>query len=301
MIQIQKKNQMNKQYIFAFAMLLLAVISCDELPDEQFEKQVLFARNGIIEKKLEITETETIESNISVSVSGTSILKKQISFTIAEFADTLEFLNQALFFDKTEDYYSLFPDTVYAFKSYDGTIKKGQEYTTVPFTVNWKKLNMYEKYLLPLKITSVSDYKIATGNVSSILVKFKPFNNYSGSYAGNLLIAGKSIQKSGIEVNALTPNSCYITSSLYLNEEHTFIVKVNPDNTLTVTAKNPDELTLEIVNSGNPDDLVKANIYEETETMKKLEVAFKYKKPEENDFIKFEGILYCASDKDNAK
>ncbi|MCL3780923.1 DUF4973 domain-containing protein [Prolixibacteraceae bacterium JC049] len=295
-VQTKKQRQMKRQYIFLLAMLLLATISCDELPDELFEKQVLFARNGLIERELELTEANSIETNVSISVSGTSVLKQDVNFTITEFADTLVDLNKQLFYDNEEQYYTLLPQAAYNFNSYNGTVKKGDEFGTLPFSIDWKKLDMHKRYVLPIKIESTSAFQVAPNNASSMLIEFRFFNNYSGSYSLNSIVNGKSIQQSGIKINALDANSCFITLPLFPGEDYTFIAKVNSDKSLTITAKNPEKLTLEMTNNGELLD--NPNVYIETEGMKQFDIAFKYKRPTDDDFINFEGAFASAVDEE---
>jgi hypothetical protein len=96
---------------------------CEDLPDEQFEKYVLFARNGFVDREFEYKDGEILTTDLSISVSGTSVLDHAVSVTIAEDPDTLALYNETRFGDETDDYYEVLPDTCYSFESYIGEIK----------------------------------------------------------------------------------------------------------------------------------------------------------------------------------
>ncbi|TKG91880.1 DUF1735 domain-containing protein [Puteibacter caeruleilacunae] len=287
---------MKKFYIMIMTAMLFATVSCDELADELFEKQVLFARNGLVEKDVELVDENSISMDVSVSISGTSVLAEDVSFTIEEFPDTLADLNKNLFDDDVEDYYTLLPDAAYSFSSYTGVVKVGDEYGLVPYTVDWTKLDMYQDYILPLKIKSTSNYNVAEANASTLLLNFQFKNSFSGSYSLNALKDGNSIQQGGIDVNALNVNSCYIELPLIGNEAQTFIVQVNSDNSVEVSSKNDSVVEIVMIDEGTLLDEV--NVYKKTEGMTELDIAFKYKTADETDYKVFEGAFVSVDEED---
>lgn len=238
---------MKKQIIFLSILIGILATGCNELPDEQFDKYAVFIRNGYHEWKLPYSDKGDIETNISISVSGTSVLSEDVEVEIAINEDILENYNFEKFRNDVTSYYTFLPEDCYELESKKVTIKAGEEYVLIPIKLKLDKMDRYLDYVLPLEIVSVSKYSVGINGYNESLINFVLENDYSGLYTmavdmnspeGNLFINGQ------VSLKTIDKNTCCFPVP-FLNKEsvrNDYIVNVtvNPDSTLALHANNPD-------------------------------------------------------------
>ncbi|MFB6342759.1 BT_3987 domain-containing protein [Saccharicrinis sp. FJH62] len=269
--------------------------SCDELPEEQFVKYVLFARNGFVEHQFEYRSDTLLRKDISVSVSGTSVLNKDLDFTIAVDPDTLKDYNYARYLEDSSLYLQTLPDSCYSFESLSGTVKAGDEYGLIPVNIIGSKVNKFHNYVLPLRIVSASEYTIAP--VYSVLMLEVQFvNNYSGTYVFTSSVSG--IQRNGnLEFKVVDENTCFFISNYTGDVYNTYppiLVTFNSDNSLTISGRDEDELN--IVESDTTLAGETTNYFEEDEKAltRTLTLTFSYYDPVSESTKLFDGVMVMA-------
>ena len=124
----------------------------------------------------------------------------------------------------------------------------------VPVGIDIQKIdNMYNDYVLPLSIKSVSEYKIAEDKYSKGLFHIKWKNFFSGNYTGELnvyLTKGNGDNDndnkqtiSTKEYYAISLNECYFYAGQFGRnniERNDFIVKILMENDGTITLSSPN-------------------------------------------------------------
>ncbi len=239
---------MKKIYLFLSILSILFITGCDDkLPDEQFEKYAVITRNGFHEWNIPYSNQAEFLTTISVSVSGTSILSKDIEVEVAVKPENLEAYNFEKFRNETSSYYSLLPEAAYEFETTKVKIKAGDEYTLIPIKIKLNNMNKYLNYVLPVEIVSVSDYSIGINGRNQSLINFVLVNEYSGTYSmavnqrsseGDLTIDREQ------RLGTINHNTCFFPVA-YLNKtnaqkDYMVNMTINPDSTLNLAANNPD-------------------------------------------------------------
>lgn len=233
--------------------LILAAffVACNNgLPDEMFEKKVIINQNGFLDYELDYTSSETSDTIISVAVSGTSKLKKDVIVNMQIDKDTLDNYNWERFRNQEILYYDLLPENCYEFNGKNVVIKSGTEYTDIPITFHLEKIDKNKQFVLPISIANSSDYKIGESKYSTVLMRIKLTNQYSGTY--NL---SATLKESGSdetlevrmnrELSVMDDNTCYlyagnIAENRIDRELYKINITVKADSSITFSALNPD-------------------------------------------------------------
>jgi len=264
-----------KKLILLFSILIGVVTTgCNELPDEQFDKYAVFIRNGYHEWKMPYSDAGVIETNISISLSGTSILSEDVNVEIAINEEKLDAYNFEKFRNDVSQYYTFLPADCYELESKTVTIKAGDEYALIPIKLKLDKMDRYLNYVLPVEIISVSKYSIGINGYNESLINFVLENDYSGLYTmavdmrsseGDLFINGQESLKTVDKSTCCFPVTYLDKESA--QSDYIINVKVNPDSTLTMFANNPD-IEFEFA-TPNKDKNNETNIIEITDSGKK--------------------------------
>jgi len=175
---------MKNRIIFSF--LLAALFSgCgkDDSPmnTELYPQKVYIvgARDQVINRDIDLGNIpDTI--SISVAVSGSLPLSKDVTVTLGEYPAEIDLYNErnvsgeAIQYQKPES-------TLYSFPLDKVIIKAGEIYGTYPIHIDPSTLQCDSLYMIPLRLTSISDYELAD-NDTTVLVKLNLVNKYSGLY-----------------------------------------------------------------------------------------------------------------------
>ncbi|MDR0541100.1 MAG: DUF4973 domain-containing protein [Dysgonamonadaceae bacterium] len=176
-------------YIFISAIVLTAFYSCqDDWTEEQYEKYVSFVRHGYTETYLNSNVPDgVIHYKIPIVISGSTINDRNVTITVELDPDTLRQYNIDQFYTTRSDlWYRQLDEEYYNFPNGKTvTIPAGKDigYLDVDFMLN--DLDLVEKYILPLKIVSTSEYTPTPKWYKKTLMRIIPFNYFSGTYSAN--------------------------------------------------------------------------------------------------------------------
>ncbi|MFR7822637.1 MAG: DUF4973 domain-containing protein [Odoribacter splanchnicus] len=244
-----------KKYRLLFLYILgMTVAACNnDLPDELFVKRVVIAENGFQDLRLEYPEDGTVNTQITISISGTSVLSKDVEAQVKVCPDTLDDYNYERFVQDTMLYYTLLPEDCYTLEN-EGkvTIKKGDEYALLSVQFDLSRLDMFKDYVLPLEVSSVSDYEVGEPKYRKALFHLNILNNFSYVYTPS----GAKVYNSGdnddytawttdLTLSTLNYNTCRMyAGGVYETDtdrdRYVIRVTVNSDSTLSYTAMTPE-------------------------------------------------------------
>jgi len=178
-----------KNLVNLLIMLIMVQIffSCnDEWKGEQYVKYISFVNSGYTNTYLNTnTPDGVVHYQIPVEVSGSTISDHDISVTLAIDPDTLTAYNLATYFTRTDLYELQLDEQHYSFpKGMTVVIPAGKTTGNLPIDFQTGGLNMVNKYVLPLKIASTSDYIPSPKRYyKKTLMRIVPFNYFSGTYS----------------------------------------------------------------------------------------------------------------------
>jgi hypothetical protein len=195
-------------------MLLLVVgaFSCDDrnkIDEEQYFKQlyIVGSNHTQIVTTFDLSySTVPQPAYISVAVSGSLNIDHDVQVTVAHDDNAIEWYNAKYMWNQPAKYKALEPE-FYNIPSMTVTIKAGEVYARMPFTVNTNALHCDSLYALAFELASASDFTIAPTDTVLIL-NFNLFNSYSGTYqlsATKYTLADTSASGSGGEWKENSP------------------------------------------------------------------------------------------------
>ena len=246
-----KINKYFSAMIFGAALMGLA--SCesqsDPLEKEQYQKEVYLVGAAQDVQDREISYASDGSLYVSAAIGGTQFPDQDVQVTIGLASDEkMDLYNYKNFTDDDVKYQTL-PTEWYNFPSWTGVIKAGDVYCRIPLTINTEKIHPDSLYVIPLKVVSTSAYS-AVQKDTVLLLHPKMINDYSGSYT----FEGTTWQlKNGEKVNSTASATTTIRTAKALNAstirlfqkvvlekivnvaENTYNIRVNADNTLTIT------------------------------------------------------------------
>lgn len=170
--------------LLSLALLPIFFVGCDvedPLSKDLYPQQVYIvgATDKIVDRDLNIGNlTDTI--SISVAVSGSRQSSQDVTVSVAEQKDAVSNYDSKNLSDLVTQYRNL-PANIYTYPSKTLTIKAGQVYNTYPIYIKPASLQCDSLYMLPLKLTSTSAYKLDKTDTVA-LVRINMVNKYSGSY-----------------------------------------------------------------------------------------------------------------------
>jgi hypothetical protein len=186
--QLASLSQGRGRFFLAVALLMLFFTSCnDEWKDEQYEKYVFFVRSGYTETYLNSnTDDGIIHYKIPIGISGSTTNDRDVTVNIELDVDTLNDYNIETFFVKRQDlYFRLLDEQHYSFPNGKTvTIPAGKDVGWIDIDFRINSLDLVEKYILPLTITSTSEYiPSPKKHYKKTLMRIIPFNYFSGTYS----------------------------------------------------------------------------------------------------------------------
>ena len=293
---------MNRKLIYIISFICMNFIACDNLPDEQFEKYVLITHNGFVDKELIYNSSKELNTEVSVSISGTSVLKQDVNVSIDTDAEALQKYNFEKYRNDEALYYNILPDGAYSFEK-NITVKAGKEYSTVPIKLDLTSIDMFKNYVLPISIKTTSDYNLSPGGYHTTLLNLIFKNSFSGNYSINGTLKGTSESLSlSIRriLKVIDSNTCFaymgnIDEEDLDRDKYIFTIKINEDKTLTLTGMNPETKFTPVESDWGEE---KKNVMEITETEIRLYLTYSY--IDSQDSVKpvkktFTGYLSLAS------
>lgn len=233
---------MNKlfQYIISLT-VILSVASCDNnITDEQFIKKVSLTKNGFQIYNIEFTDDDIVDLSIPLNINGTSKNTQDVYVKLTLDKDTLDGYNFERFRDKEVLYYLALEEKMYSFPNGpETTIPAGEDYGVIPLRINLNTFDLYNNYILPLRIENVSTYDISQNKYSKMLINFNIRNFFSGAYSvsGNVWENSTPAEKLPIISKTfftLGSNCCWlymgdVDENNNLRSEYTMTVTVNKE------------------------------------------------------------------------
>jgi len=296
-----------KKHIYLLMLLATVVIafSCDDaLPDELFTKNTYFVKNGWQEFDLPVEDDNTAVLPIYFGISGTSENDKDIFIEIDADPDTLAAYNLDRFKNQTGLYYKELPRESYTYDKSTYVIERGSNKGEGIIMIDLSSIgNIYEEFVLPVKITSSVGEPIGQGKYSKFLARIKFTNEFSGIYSGVGRVKQEGTQYeaqiSGVTFSGTSTTSCFFYAGDVTRTNRTdymnyiIDVTIDDDGNLTLSSNNPDlglepeKATLLRKYKKHGTD---SRYYIETST---LELKYKYKGKIEDEVINYtyEGTL----------
>ena len=240
---------MKKIILFSLSLAAFSV-GCDEVESPMSEDlypqkvYIVGARDQLINRDVDLGKsTDTI--SVSVAVSGSRPLSKDVTVEFSENIDEIDLYNERNVSGEAVQYQML-NDTIYSYPLDELTIKAGQVYNTYPIYINPTTLHCDSLYMLPLRLTSKSDYEFAD-NDTTVLVKLNLTNEYAGLYYVDGLLRNTTDQNDSLFYkmarNLVATDDGNTVRMYHFNNEtedyrptHTFKMSINEvDNTLSFT------------------------------------------------------------------
>jgi hypothetical protein len=242
---------MKNKILLPLALLSLFFVGCDvESPMDKdlYPQQVYIvgAPDKIVDRDLNIGNlTDTV--SISVAVGGSRASSQDVTVSLGEDTAAIATYDRKNLSALVTQYRKL-ANGIYTYPSTDLTIKAGQVYNTFPIYIKPATLHCDSLYMLPLKLTSTSAYKL--NNTDTVaLVRINMVNKYSGLYYMYGVIRNTTNSKDTLVYKMsrnlkATDNGQTVRMYHYNNEfiqgdnkdyrpSHTFKITVNADNTLS--------------------------------------------------------------------
>lgn len=232
------------------------LFSCSDsaLDKEIFQKEVYLVKNGFQEFEVNFEKSSVIDTTLSISVSGTQLIDRDVIVSLSINQDTLSGYNWERFRNDSSMYYELLPDSCYTLKKDNIVIAKGEELVRVPLTFNLSVVDKNKQYILPVEIASTSEYKLAEPRYRTVLINLILGNDYSGSYSlsGRLVEVGTSDEtdvRMARTLRAEGPNSVSLyagstAENLEDREDYRMMLTVNADSTISFAPFHPDKITI---------------------------------------------------------
>ena len=173
----------NKLCIF-FSMLIAITFSACEADDpmasEQYRKEIYIvgAYNNVLSFDLPYGENQ--DAFISLAVSGTLKIDRDVNITLKHDDDIISWYNDKYMLDAPVKYQQLEPGSIHI-PSWTTTIKAGEIYAHLPFTVSSTGLHCDSLYAVTFTIESVSDY-MGSGKDTTLILTLNLTNEFSGVY-----------------------------------------------------------------------------------------------------------------------
>lgn len=202
---------------------------------------IVGARDQIVERDIHLGNMiDTIA--ISVAVSGSRPLSKDVTVTIKENSDEIDLYNQRNVSGEDVQYQKL-ADSIYSYPLEQITIKSGEVYETFPIYVNPETLQCDSLYMIPLRLNTISDYELSD-NDTTVLVRLHLVNDYNGLYYVDGMLKNTTNDTDSVLYRmsrnlGATDNGSTVRMYHYNNETedykptHTFKITINDDNSLS--------------------------------------------------------------------
>lgn len=237
---------MKKIILFSLSLVaLLAGCGEDESPmnKELYPQKVYIvgARSQVINRDIDLgNSTDTI--SISVAVSGSLPLSKDVSVTLKENPDEISLYNVRNVSGADVQFQKL-DDAIYSYPLDQVILKAGQVYSTYPIYINPATLQCDSLYMIPLRLNSISDYELSD-NDTTVLVRLNLMNKYSGLYYVKGMLRNTTNSKDSVIYrmarNLVATDNGNTVRMYHFNNEtkdyrptHTFKITVNSDNSLS--------------------------------------------------------------------
>ncbi|GAB1415392.1 DUF4973 domain-containing protein [Paludibacter sp.] len=174
-------------YTATIYLLSMVFTSCnDEWKEEQYQKFVSFVRSGYTETYLNTNTVDgKVHYKIPIEISGSTKNDKNVSISVKLDNDTLVAHNKTMFYNRNDLFFRLLDEQYYSFPNgMEITIPAGKNVGYLDVIFDIRGLDLVEKYILPLTISSTSEYIPSPKlHYKKTLMRIIPFNYFSGNYS----------------------------------------------------------------------------------------------------------------------
>lgn len=179
--------------LFLTLTAMLCCISCNkEWEDEQYEHLVSFKAPqntlGVSWIYIRYKPDGKVTFNLPVIVSGSTPNTQDRTVRIGLDLDTLATLNREQFGEREELYFQALQNKHYSMPE-TITIPAGESQVTIPIEFTLADIDESDKWVLPLRILDdpTGNYQVNPHkHYKRAMLRIAPFNDYSGTYSGNL-------------------------------------------------------------------------------------------------------------------
>lgn len=234
---------------------------------EQYKKQIYIVKGNDRLTETTLPMADRTEAFVTFYCSGSEMSDKDVVVQYKIDKEALTAYNETEYGDNLARQMVCVPEEMVTFEEPAVTIKAGQEYAVLHFSINTSGLDPALNYAVPITITEVSAYEI-NQNVKTLFYKIKLKTQYSGLYNSQVVYhafgrvestkyaqkTATAIAKNQIKVPVLDQKEVAEGSLDYV------IVTMNEDNSVTLSTQNPviapqDEIYVN-------DEPVKVNYYD---------------------------------------
>lgn len=234
-------------------LLAATFVSCaveDPTEYELYKKQIYLVGAADIMQTKDVDFSGDGSLYVSAAISGSQYADHDVSLTLATASNAAVKAYNRQNVVEGDVLYQVLPTEWYTFPDQTGTIKAGDVYTRIPIKVSLDKLKPDSLYVIPLRITHVSDYETVDKD-SVLLVHVNQVNSYSGAYMFNgktmKMVDGQPDYESASQVTtlrnakAMNSNTIRLFQKVVLEKignvaDNTYNITINEDNSLTVKA-----------------------------------------------------------------
>lgn len=235
-------------YLLLAGILMSCCVACSNEVDfgEQYKKQVYIVNGNNRYTETTLMMAESVDGFVTFYCSGSDWSSKDVQVNYKVDREALDHFNTTEFENDSVRIWHCIPEEYITFHEPMVTIKAGEEYAPLHFSVNTSGLDPSLVYAIPLTITEVSDYEI-NPDVKSLLYKVDLQTEYSGTYNArvDLHYYGRlestkfaqklttAVSKKEIKVPVLDNKEVVTGSNKY------YIITLNDDNSLTLSSGDP--------------------------------------------------------------
>lgn len=242
---------------------------------EQYKKQVYIVNanlnGGIIDASLMMEEAA--QGSISIYCASSEFPEEDVIVHYAIDTAALNAYNLREFETATDRYLKAIPEEFVTFGSETVTIRQGEPYAVLPFTINTAALDPSVNNVLPITLTDASGYEI-NPELQTCFYQLDLSNKYSGEYSCTVTFINASSKIFGENFVTKTVTAAGMTqikvpqrTLVTVDEDNPnyFVLNLNEaDNSVTLTS--PVEgfqmiETLEIIDDNDNVETIKVNYY----------------------------------------
>lgn len=168
-------------FIFLGLFILFACDNENPIDKEQYFKQVYIVGASDIVSPFDVpfSDNET-QAYISIATGGSHNINKDVLVKLTSNDKMIDWYNNKYMIDNFVQYIKL-DESAYTIPSYETTIKKGDIYSRLPFSISTENLSCDSLYALTFAIESVSEYQ-KNEEDTVLIMNINLINDFSGVY-----------------------------------------------------------------------------------------------------------------------
>ena len=199
-------NLINKYSSIWIALLLFSGCEqIDPLKEEQYVKQIyIVGASAVVSQFVMPYQSNPSDAYISLATGGSLKIDKDVSVSVIHDDQAIKWYNNKYMIDAPAKY-RILEATNYTIPKMSTTIKAGEVYGRMPFSVTTKGLHCDSLYALTFKIDQVSDYQKVVKD-SVLILNLNLVNDYSGTYQLNIARSNMIKNNAGVWEKGTTTN-----------------------------------------------------------------------------------------------